>query len=125
MFPTLWKNLAAFEADSFWTPSIDVIDQKNNLKVLAEIPGLSKDDIQVSVDGDVLTVKGEKKQVNDTEENGVVRSERIYGHFYRALTLPKTVDSSNIKAAYNNGVLELTLPKIEAAKPKQIAISVN
>jgi HSP20 family protein len=125
MIPSLWRNLAAFQEDTYWTPSIDVIDSKNDVKVLAEIPGLNKDDIHVSVDGDVLTVKGEKKQVAETKENGVLRSERVYGSFYRALTLPKTVDAANIKAAYANGVLELTLPKIEEAKPKQISISVN
>src|SRR4051812_35179976 len=108
MLPTLWRNFATFQEDSFWTPSIEVVDAKNDVKVWAEIPGLNKDDIHVSVDGDLLTVKGEKKQTVETKENGVLRSERVYGHFYRALTLPKTVDASNIKATYQNGVLELT-----------------
>lgn len=125
MNPSIWRNFATFQADTDWTPSIDVVNGKNDVKILAEIPGLNKEDIHVAVDGDVLTVKGEKKQTATSDENGLVRNERVYGSFYRALTLPKTVDSSNIKAAYNNGVLELTLPKIEEAKPKQIAISVN
>lgn len=125
MFPTLWRNVSLFQEDSFFRPSIEVIDEKNDVKVLAEIPGLNKDDIHVSVDGDLLTVKGEKKQTANTKENGIVRSERVYGSFYRALTLPKTVDANNIKASYQNGVLELTLPKIEEAKPKQISITVN
>jgi HSP20 family protein len=125
MLPTLWRNFAAFQEDSYWSPSIEVVDTKNDVKVLAEIPGIKKEDIQVSVDGDLLTIKGEKKQTIETKENGVLRSERVYGNFYRALTLSKTVDASNIKATYQNGVLELTLPKIEEAKPKQISISVN
>ena len=124
MIPALWRNFVT-EENTYWTPSIEIIDNKNDLKVLAEIPGLNKEDIQVAVDGDTLTLKGEKKQSVDSNEKGVVRSERLYGTFYRALTLPKTVDSNNIKAVYNNGVLELTLPKIEEAKPKQIVIGVN
>ena len=124
MYPALWRNFSVFQEDTTWSPSIEVIDAKNDVRVLAEIPGLNKEDIHVSVDGNLLTVKGEKKQAAD-KENGVVRSERVYGNFYRALTLPKTVDAGNIKATYQNGVLELTLPKIEEAKPKQISISVN
>jgi HSP20 family protein len=125
MYPTLWRNFAGFREDDSWSPSIEVIEAKNDVKVLAEIPGLNKDDIHVSVDGNLLTVQGEKKQAVESTENGIVRSERVYGNFYRALTLPKTVDANNIKATYQNGVLELTLPKIEEAKPKQISISVN
>lgn len=125
MLPALWRTAVGFQEDTFWSPSIEVVDGKNELRVLAEIPGIEKEAISVSVDGDVLTVKGEKKQANESNENGVLRSERVYGSFYRALTLPQTVDASNIKATYKNGVLELTLPKREESKPKQITISVN
>lgn len=125
MIPALWRTAVGFQEDTFWSPSIEVVDGKNEVRVLAEIPGIEKENINVSVDGDVLTVKGEKKQSNENSENGVLRSERVYGSFYRALTLPPTVDASNIKATYKNGVLELTLPKKEESKPKQISISVN
>lgn len=111
--------------EAAWTPAIDVLDGKNNIRILAEIPGLNKEDIQVSVDGDILTIHGEKKKEEEKKEEGYVRTERTYGAFYRAMTLPKGIDTASVKANYKNGVLELTLDKKEEAKPKQITVNVN
>lgn len=106
-------------------PVMDVADTKNALKISTEIPGLDKNDLNVSVEGNTLVIKGEKKREDKSEEEGVVRIERSYGSYYRALTLPATVDASKIDAKYKNGVLTLTLPKKEEAKPKQITVDVK
>jgi HSP20 family protein len=106
-------------------PAIDVVEEKDSLKIEAEVPGLKKEDIKVSVDGNVLTIQGEKRQQSERKENGVLRTERTYGSFYRSLTVPPTIDVGRISAAYNNGVLELVLPKKEEAHPKQIDVQVK
>lgn len=107
------------------TPAVDIVDSKNHLRIMAELPGMDKKDIHVSVDGDVLTIKGEKHKEAETKEDGYVKSERYYGSFQRAIQLPSSIDTNDIKAAYKNGVLELTLNKREEAKPRQISIDVN
>lgn len=109
-------------AESFWSPAIDVSDEKDHLVVKADLPGLTKDEINVSIDQNTLILKGEKKQERREEKKGYVRSERFYGSFYRAIPLPAAVDETKIKAVYQNGVLELTLPKTEEAQPKRITI---
>jgi HSP20 family protein len=93
--------------------------------VKADIPGLDKEDIDISVHGDTLTIKGEKKEEKESKDKGLVKTERFYGSFNRSLTLPSEVDAAKVKASYNNGVLELTLPKKEESKPKQIKIDVE
>lgn len=108
-----------------WSPSLDVSESKDSLVVKADIPGMNKEDIHVSVQKDTLVIKGEKKQEKEVKEENFIRTERAYGSFYRAITLPETVDAANVKANYKNGVLELTLPKKEEAKPKEIKVDVN
>jgi HSP20 family protein len=111
--------------ESAWAPAIDIHDSKDNLVVKAELPGLKKEDIDVSVQNGTLVIKGEKKEETEKREKGVIRTERFYGSFHRAISLPTAVDESKVKAAYKNGVLELTLPKKEEAKPKQIKVNVD
>lgn len=106
-------------------PAMDIADTKNGVKITTEIPGIDRKDLSVTVDGNTLVIRGEKKREEKTDEEGVLRTERSYGSFYRALTLPATVDASKIEAKVRNGVLTLTLPKREEAKPKQIAIDVK
>jgi HSP20 family protein len=108
-----------------WTPAIDVHDSRDNLVVRADLPGLKKDDIEVSIQDETLIIRGEKREESERKEKGVVRTERLYGSFHRAVTLPVAVDENRVKAQYKNGVLELTLPKKEEAKPKQIKIDVD
>ena len=112
-------------SDSHWSPVIDVSETKTEIIIEAEIPGLGKDDINVSVDNNTLTIKGEKKQETKTDEEDAVRTERVYGRFVRELSLPQSVDAEKIKATYKNGVLHVTLPKQETAQPKQISIDVD
>ena len=120
-----WPERSAGFLEGSWRPAIDVYDEKDNLIVKADIPGLTKDDIEVTVEGNILTVKGEKKHEDKIKEKDFVREERFYGAFHRAIALPTSVDSEKVKAAYKNGVLELTLPKKEEAKPKQISIEIK
>jgi len=108
-----------------WAPAIDISDSKNHVVIKADIPGMTKEDIKVSVEEGALVIKGEKKAEHETKENNFVRIERSYGSFYRAIPLPKGVDAKNVNATYKDGVLELTLPKTEEAKPKQINVEVR
>ena len=108
--------------DGTWTPAVDIFENRDNILVKAEIPGMEKEDLDVTVKDNVLVIKGEKKKESEVKEEGGVRSERYYGYFNRTLPLPAYVDAANVKATYKNGVLELTLPKKEEAKSKQIKV---
>ncbi|HSI14979.1 MAG TPA: Hsp20/alpha crystallin family protein [Chthoniobacter sp.] len=110
---------------SGWTPALDVFDDKDNLVVKVELPGLKKEEINISLHEGVLTVSGERKRETGKKEGESFRSERYFGKFQRSVTLPATVDSSKVSAAYKDGVLTVELPKAEEAKPKQIAVSVS
>jgi len=120
-----WPERDAGLLESAWRPAIDIYDGKDHLLVKADIPGLSKEEIEVSVHGNTLVLKGEKKKEEKVKDKDFVRSERFYGSFHRAITLPGGVDYDQVKATYANGVLELKLPKKEEAKPKQIQIDVK
>lgn len=120
-----WDNRQYGLLEGAWSPKVDVYDSKDNILVKADIPGMKKEDIDVSVHGDTLVIKGEKKIETEDKEKGSVKTERYYGSFNRALTLPTQVDTSKVSAAYKDGVLELTMPKKEEAKPKQINIDVE
>lgn len=111
--------------ESAWAPAVDIQDGKESILVKADLPGLNKDEIEVTVEGDTLILKGEKKREEKVEKENYVRSERYYGAFYREIPLPSGVDANQVKAVYKNGVLELTLPKKEEVKPKQISVEVR
>lgn len=117
------KGTALYE--SLWAPAIDIHETKDSIVVKADLPGLKKEEIDVQVDGPSLVIKGERKHESEQKENGYLRTERAYGSFYRELSLPSTVDASNMKASYKDGVLELVLPKKEEAKPKKINVEVQ
>ncbi len=110
---------------TLWALVVDITDEKDNIRVRAELPGLKKEDVEVSVEGDILTIKGEKKQEKETKEKDYIRSERYYGAFHRSFTLPAGVDAQKVNASYKDGVLEITLPKREDAKPKQVKVEVK
>jgi HSP20 family protein len=110
---------------SGWSPSLDVFDEKDHFVVNVELPGLKKEEIDLSFQDGVLSISGERKQTKESQEGETTfRSERYFGKFQRSVTLPAAVDSSKISASYKDGILEVTLPKSEAAKPKQIAVNV-
>jgi HSP20 family protein len=110
--------------ESDWAPAVDVFEENDRYHVHVDLPGLKRDDIDVTVQGDVLTVSGEKKRESETKGEDYYRCERYYGKFSRSLTLPTSVDSTKIEAKYKDGVLELSIPKTEQARPKQIKIEV-
>jgi HSP20 family protein len=105
-------------------PALDVYEDKENFFVKAELPGMKKEDIEVSLHEGSLSISGERNE--EKVENGeVYRSERFFGRFQRTVALPATVDAGRIKAQYQDGILTVTLPKAEEAKPKQIDVQVN
>ncbi|HUI05730.1 MAG TPA: Hsp20/alpha crystallin family protein [Verrucomicrobiae bacterium] len=111
--------------DGSFSPSIDVVVGKDNVIVRADLPGLSKDDVSVSLQENYLTIKGEKKHEFEQKEANYFVSERAYGSFTRTIELPAAVDAKKIEARFKDGVLEVTLPKTEEAKPKQIEVKVS
>lgn len=107
-----------------WAPALDVYEDKDNLTVKAELPGMKREEIEVSLHDGALTISGERK--SEMHEKGeVYRSERFVGRFQRAVTLPSPVAADKVKASYKDGILTVTLPKTEEAKPKQIDVSVT
>jgi len=108
-----------------WCPCVDVSETKDDVIINTEIPGMSKDDVKVSIQDNVLTLSGEKKQEKEEKDSNYHRLERSYGSFSRSFTLPTTVQPDKVKAAYKDGILRITLPKSEEVKPKQIPITVE
>jgi len=106
-----------------WFPPVDIYEDKDSLLVKAELPGLKKEDIEISLHEGFLMLSGERKQEEKQEGADVYRSERWVGRFQRSINLPCRVEGDKIKATYNEGELAVTLPKAEEAKPKQIPIS--
>lgn len=106
-----------------WLPAVDVSETESELVVRAELPGLSQNDIELNLQDNVLTLKGEKKQEQKEEKENYHRIERSYGSFSRSFTLPTTVKAEQIKATFKDGVLVISLPKSEEAKAKKIAIT--
>lgn len=111
--------------DDLWRPSIDIEESNGNLMVKAEIPGMKKENIKVSVKEDMLTISGERKQENETRDKTYHRIERSYGQFQRMIRLPAEVDADKVKASYKDGVLSVTLPKPESMKPKHIDVEME
>jgi HSP20 family protein len=109
--------------DRVWVPAIELYETKDDLVATVELPGMNEKDIQLSITGDVLTIKGERA-VTSSEHENVYRSERWYGKFERSLPLPIPVQASKVKATYRDGVLTINLPKAEELKPKAIKIDV-
>jgi HSP20 family protein len=108
-----------------WAPSVDIFEHEGNLVLRAELPGIEPKDVDVHVENNVLTLRGERKFESEVKREKYHRVERAYGTFSRSFTLPNVVDTEKIKADYKDGVLQVTLPQREEAKPKQIQVSVG
>jgi HSP20 family protein len=108
-----------------WAPAFDVYEENDNFVVKAELPGMKKEDINVSLHEGNLIISGERKSETKSEGAEVYRAERFFGKFQRAVALPSTVATNNVKAEYKDGILTVTLPKSEEAKPKQIEVNVS
>lgn len=118
-----WSN----EGDSLagWIPPVDVTEDHEQVRVMAELPGVRPDDVKIQLENNVLTIRGEKVQESGSDQARVQRFERSYGAFERAFTVPSTVDAERITATYEHGVLTVTLPKVERAKPRAIEVKVG
>lgn len=108
-----------------WAPAVDIYEQGTDIVLKAELPGVDSKDVDVRVENNVLTLRGERKLDTEVQRESYHRVERAYGSFSRSFTLPSVVDTEKIKADFKDGVLRVTLPKKEEAKPKQITIGVS
>src|SRR5713226_4598946 len=108
-----------------WAPAVDIYETENELVVKADLPEVQEKDIDVRVENNTLTIRGERKFSNEVHEDNYLRVERAHGTFTRSFSLPNTVDTEAIKAEYCNGVLSVRMPKREESKPKQIKIGVS
>jgi len=105
-----------------WSPLVDIVDKKDNILVKAELPGIDKKDIKISIGENSLTIRGEKKEEKEVKKEDYYCCERAFGAYSRTIDLPVEVDKNKAKATFKNGILEITLPKKEEVKPKEIEI---
>lgn len=105
-----------------WAPSVDIFETENELVLTAEIPGIDEKDVEIKVEDNTLSIKGERKFEKETKEENFHRIERSYGSFYRAFTLPSSVDPERIQAEQENGVLKISMPKRQERKPRTVRI---
>jgi HSP20 family protein len=108
-----------------WAPAVDILETENELVVKADVPGVELKDIDIQLENGTLTVKGERKFEKEEKNKGFHRMERSYGSFVRYFTVPDTVDAEHVRAGYEAGVLTITLPKKEVAKPRAIKVQIN
>jgi HSP20 family protein len=118
-----WPALEAGTAA--WMPLVDIFEEPDMVRLVAEVPGVQPEDVRISVEGNLLTIRGTKEQVAEEKAEKVHRYERTYGAFERSFTLSASIDPHKIKATYNLGVLTITLPKAETAKPHLIKVEVT
>ena len=127
LFDTIWRgqedNGDFLSGDL--APAVDIYEEKDNLVIKADLPGIDSKDLNIDITGDTLTIKGEKHREEETKEKGYYRTERLFGSFQRVIALPSTVDPEKVNASCKNGVLEITLGKREEAKPRQIEVKVK
>jgi HSP20 family protein len=116
---------SGLNSESEWSPSVDVVETKDGYELRAEVPGIKKEDIRISFEGGLLTLKGEKKNENEEKKENFHRVERVYGRFERSFRLPDGIKADGIKAKYDSGVLTVVIPKAEEAKPKEISVTVE
>jgi len=113
------------EESPAWIPRVDIAETDDEIIVRADIPGMEKDEIKVTLSDNILTISGEKKIERDEKRENYHRVERVFGSFSRSFYIPTNVEADKIKASYKNGVLEVVLPKKESAKPKEIPVEVE
>ena len=125
----LFGNVLERSADesnlTAWAPAVDIFETEHELVVKTDLPDVDPKDLDIRVENNILTIRGERKFEKKVNEDQYLRVERAYGAFTRSFSLANTVNSEAIKADYQNGVLTLTIPKREEAKPKQIKVNVN
>ena len=107
---------------STWAPSVDIFETERELVLTAEIPGIDEKDVEIKIEDNTLSLKGERKFEKETKEENYHRIERSYGSFYRAFTLPNSIDPDRIQATHENGVLKITMPKRDELQPRKVKI---
>ena len=127
LFDEAFGNWAAVPSEngtvtSAWVPACDITEDKENLRVVVELPGVKPKDVKISLENNLLSIRGEKKQESEQTTDRVHRYERAYGTYERTFTLPSTVDADRIQARYDNGILTVTIPKVERARPREIPV---
>ena len=125
LFDTSFPGRADNSALTTWAPAVDIYETENELVVKADLPDVNEKDLDVRIENNTLTIRGERKFEKKVSEESYLRVERTYGSFSRSFSLPNTVNSEAIKAEYKNGVLTVELPKRAESKPKQIKVSVT
>jgi len=108
-----------------WVPPVDIFEEKDAIRIVAEVPGVRPQDVKISLEGNVLTVHGQKQQQAEERTERVHRYERTYGEFERTFSLPSSVDANKISASYEHGLLTIMLPKAEQARPREIQVEVG
>ena len=124
-FDDMFSMRPMTESEIGWVPRADVHESDNAFVVQLDLPGVEKDNVKVKFEDDTLVVSGERKYESSVDEKNFHRVERVYGSFTRSIAIPRDVDSEKISASFKNGVLEITLPKTEEVKPKEIEIKVS
>ena len=125
MFNSYFGRLPEEEDQGMWYPAVDISESTDEITVKAEVPGMKKEDIKISIQDNILTLKGEKIKENEEKEKNYHRIERNYGVFERSFSLPVSIQMDKVKAKYQDGILMISLPKSEEAKPKEIDVAVN
>lgn len=125
LFESTFPRRTDNSALTTWAPAVDIYETENELIVKADLPDISEKDLDVRVESNMLTIRGERKFEKKVEEENYLRVERAYGAFSRSFSLPNTVNNEAIKADYKNGVLTVMLPKRAESKPKQVKVNVT
>lgn len=125
MFESAFPGQTDTSALTSWAPSVDIYETENELVLKADLPDISEKDLDVRVENNMLTIRGERKFEQNVKEENYLRIERTYGSFSRSFSLPNTVNSESIKAEYKNGVLTVEMPKRAESKPKQVKINIT
>ena len=125
LFDTFFgRPMAGVPSGRAWLPAVDMHETKDDLVLTVEVPGVNEKDVKVSITGDLLSIKGERRTADDVKDQQYLHVERAYGQFERLVQLPMDVQPDKVKATYRDGVLEITLPKAEALKPREIKIDI-
>jgi HSP20 family protein len=122
LFDQLRREMDGNIATSDWVPAVDIKENEDNFTIIADIPGVKPEDIEVQMDHGVLTIKGERETEKTEEKDDYKRIERSFGSFYRRFSLPDTADPDTIEARSNDGVLEITVGKLEKTQPRKISV---
>jgi HSP20 family protein len=123
--PGRWSDRDAEASTHTWAPAVDIVENEDGTEIHVELPGLRRDDVEVGIENNVLTIRGERSREASTSDESLVRVERSFGRFSRSFSLPNTLDVDRAEAEMDAGVLKIRFPKREEARPKQLEIKVS